>query len=84
MRIHAHSHRQDRCHRPVPALAPRSAREMQPGFFGRLYARFMQTRQSEANRHIIRLLSQSGGRLTDDIERRLSDHLIGHGKLRID
>jgi hypothetical protein len=84
MRIHSHNHRQDRCHRPVPAPPTKAARERQPGFFGRLYVALMQGRQSEANRHIARLLSQSGGRLTDDMERRLSDRLIGNGNLRLD
>jgi hypothetical protein len=39
----------------------------------------MESRQNEANRQIARLLSQSGGRLTDDMERRFSEHLIGKG-----
>jgi hypothetical protein len=84
MRINSQNHRKDRYHRPLPAPLTKAARERQPGFFGRLCAALMQSRQSEANRHIARLLSQSGGRLTDDMERRLSERLIGNGNLRLD
>ena len=52
--------------------------------FSRLYAAMLQRRQGEAHRHMARLLSQSGGRLTDDMERRFSEHLIGNGNLRLD
>ena len=78
MRLNSNNHRKDQCYRQL-AAPPITRRENGPGFFGRLYAAFMESRQNEANRHIARLLSQSGGRLTDDMERRFSEHLIGKG-----
>jgi hypothetical protein len=78
MRLNANNHRKDHCYRQV-AARPIGRDDKEPGFFGRLYAAFMESRQHEANRQIARLLSQSGGRLTDDMERRFSEHLIGKG-----
>lgn len=80
MRLKSVNHRRDHCYRQS-AGAPIARRDKEPGFFGRLYAAFMESRQNEANRQIARLLSQSGGRLTDDMERRFSEHLIGKGSL---
>jgi hypothetical protein len=48
----------------------------------RLRALFMPAAQREAHQHMVRLLRQSGGRLTDDIERRLSEQLMRNGNLR--
>ena len=78
MRLKSNNHRRDHCYRQISG-APIARRDKEPGFFGRLYAAFMESRQNEANRQIARLLSQSGGRLTDDMERRFSEHLIGKG-----
>jgi len=78
MRLKSNIRRSDNCYRQI-AAPPIVRPDKEPGFFGRLYAAFMESRQSEANRQIASLLSQSGGRLTDDMERRFSEHLIGKG-----
>ena len=78
MRLKSNSHRRDHCYRQIAGV-PLTRRDKEPGFFGQLYASFMESRQNEANRQIARLLSQSGGRLTDGMERRFSEHLIGKG-----
>jgi len=50
------------------------------GFFRRLYEAFMESRQRRVDGDIARLLGQSGGRLTDEVERRMTQQLIGnHG-----
>jgi hypothetical protein len=47
-----------------------------------LRALFVPTSQREAHQHMARLLRRSGGRLTDDIERLLTEQLTRNGNLR--
>ena len=47
-----------------------------------LRALFVPACQHEAHQHMARLLSRSGGRLTDDIERLLAEQLTRNGNLR--
>jgi hypothetical protein len=75
MRVKSHNHRKERCHRQPSS--PGSA-DPEKGFFARLFASVMQQWQGEAHRYMARQLSQSGGRLTDEMERRFSEHLIGN------
>jgi hypothetical protein len=79
MRIRSHNHGKERCHRQ--ARAPRTG-DPENGFFARLFASVVQQWQGEAHRYMARQLSQSGGRLTDEMERRLSEHLIGNANWR--
>ena len=48
----------------------------------RLRALFVPASQREAHQQMARLLRRSGGRLTDDIERRLTEQLTRNGNLR--
>jgi len=48
----------------------------------RVRALFVPASQREAHQHMARLLRRSGGRLTDDIERRLTEQLTRNGNLR--
>ena len=55
-----------------------------PGILRRLLRRFVQamleSRQGQVDRELACFLARSGGRLTDDIERRITEHLLGrHG-----
>ena len=50
------------------------------GFLRRLYEAFTGSHQRQVDRDLSRLLSQAGGRLTDEIERRMMQRLLGrHG-----
>ena len=48
----------------------------------RLRGLFVPASQREAHQHMERLLRRSGGRLTDDIERLLSEQLTRNSNLR--
>jgi hypothetical protein len=48
----------------------------------RIRAAFLPASQREARCQMARLLRQSGGRLTDDIERRLAEHITRNSNLR--
>ena len=48
----------------------------------RIRAAFLSAPGDEADRHMTRLLRQSGGRLTDDIERQLAQQLTRNGNMR--
>jgi hypothetical protein len=48
----------------------------------RLRGLFVPASQREAHQHMARLLRRSGGRLTDDIERLLSEQLTRNSNLR--
>jgi hypothetical protein len=54
-----------------------------PGILRRIYAAIVEGRQPDANRQMALLLSQSGGRLTDDIERQLAERLMRNGNVRL-
>ena len=64
--------------RTIPRPAP-SAAGKRAGILRWLYEAVMRSRQSQAERDMGRLLTQSGGRLTDDIERRMTEELIRNG-----
>ena len=53
------------------------------GILHRIRAAFLPASQREAHALMARLLRQSGGRLTDDIERALSEQLTRNGNLRV-
>jgi hypothetical protein len=60
----------------------RAAGDKPAGFLRRLYEAFMQSRQRRVDTDIARLLGQSGGRLTDEVERRMTERLIGNDGFR--
>jgi hypothetical protein len=62
--------------RPSPDVRRRK------GILRRIRTAFVPASQREADRHMARLLRQSGGRLTDDIERLLAEQLTRNGNLR--
>jgi len=82
MRVKSQNHRKDRCYRQRPSTWD-AEREKRASFFSRLCDSLIQRWQGEAQRYMARQLTQSGGRLTDDMERRLSKHLLGNGNFRI-
>jgi len=47
-----------------------------PGILRRIVLAMFEWRQAQADREIARFLARSGGRLTDDMERRLTEHLL--------
>ena len=61
-------------------LAPRAAR--QPGQLRQLLDRFLQWRQHRAEQDIAIHLGLTGGHITDEIERRISEHLMSRGGFR--
>jgi hypothetical protein len=60
---------------PPPHQTPRK----RIGILRRLHDAVMLSCQRRAERDVARLLVQSGGRLTDDIERRMTEQLIRRG-----
>ena len=68
---------------------PLSAPPMQPtgsrrtGVLRRIYDAVMHGRQHHADRDIARYLDQSGGHLTDEIERRITEHLMRNHSFRL-
>ena len=54
----------------------------EPGSFRRLFRRYMQWRQRRADQEIAIHLGLSGGRLTDEIERRMIERLTRGGGFR--
>lgn len=47
-----------------------------PGVLRRVVRAMLEWRQAQADQEIARFLARSGGRLTDDMERRLTKHLL--------
>jgi len=47
-----------------------------PGLLRRIYAAMHRSRQTQAERVVAAYLESTGGRFTDDIERRLTERLI--------
>ena len=47
-----------------------------PGLLRRIFDAVYRSRQTQAEREIVAYLQSTGGRFTDDIERRLTDRLI--------
>ena len=47
-----------------------------PGLLRRIVRAMVESRQRQTDREIARFLARSGGRLTDDMERRLTQYLL--------
>jgi len=58
-------------HCPEAAFVPASRR----GLLRRLYDAVIDSRRRHAEREIVRFLGRTGGRLTDDIERQITERL---------
>jgi hypothetical protein len=50
--------------------------DYKPGLLRRIVRAMVESRQRQTDREIARFLARSGGRLTDDMERRLTQHLL--------
>jgi hypothetical protein len=54
----------------------RCAALLKPGLLRRIVRAMVESRQRQTDREIARFLARSGGRLTDDMERRLTQYLL--------
>jgi len=57
--------------------------ECQPGLLRRLFASFMESRHRRAEQEIAMRLGLTGGHITDEIERRMSERLTRGGGFRL-
>ena len=58
------------------APAKHAAVAKKAGVLRRIFDAIFESRQRQADREIARFLARSGGRLTDDIERQMTQHLM--------
>jgi hypothetical protein len=56
-----------------------NARGRKPGLLRRIVQATFESRQAEADREITAFIARSGGRFTDDVERRITQHLLSRG-----
>lgn len=56
---------------PAAERAPKT----KPSFFALVVRALMESRQRKAERVIAAMIERHGGRLTDELERRIADHL---------
>jgi hypothetical protein len=63
----------------IRIVARRNGPATKPGILRRLYLAIMASRQRQTDREIARFIAQSGGRLTDDLERRIMERLTAPG-----
>ena len=61
---------------PVPGSAPARAHR---GIFRRILAAIERSHQRRVEQEAGRFIANHGGRLTDDLERQLTEHLSGRG-----
>jgi hypothetical protein len=59
-----------------PLLVSQLNGDHKPGLLMRVVRAMVESRQRQTDRQIARFLARSGGRLTDDMERRLTQHLL--------
>ncbi|HEX8807576.1 MAG TPA: hypothetical protein VF760_01120, partial [Xanthobacteraceae bacterium] len=64
-----------RCKRPSHAAAS-SSHASKPCILRRIVQAMFESRQAQVDRENARFLARSGARLTDDTERRLTEHLL--------
>lgn len=57
---------------PFAAPAEGQAQRRRPSFFAILLQALMEARQREADRLVAEMIERRGGRLTDDLERRIA------------
>ena len=68
----------------TPSASPKSnAIAKKPGVLWRIFDAIVESRQKSADREIARRLARSGGRITDNIEREITQSLLtGNWKVR--
>ena len=50
--------------------------ENKPGILRRIFGAIFETRQQQIEREVARFVARSGGRITDDIERKILQHFF--------
>ncbi|MGO9698451.1 MAG: hypothetical protein ACLPX7_04215 [Xanthobacteraceae bacterium] len=63
---------------PLPTSTNASAHPSE-GIFRRIFAAFERSRQRRLEQEVGRFIAKHGGRVTDDLERQLSEHFSGSG-----
>jgi hypothetical protein len=64
-------------HRDLAHFRPETAAAAEkPGLLRRLYDAWIKARQNQVDRELAQFLLRSGGRLTDDIERQMTQRLF--------
>jgi hypothetical protein len=64
-------------HRDLAHFRPETAAKAEkPGLLRRLANAVMKARQNQVDRELAQFLLRSGGRLTDDIERQMTERLL--------
>ncbi len=69
--------------RPIPAPRTPGVLGKRVGLWRRIYDAVMDARQRQTERDIARIVGQSGWHLTDDIERRITEHLTRNPNFRL-
>jgi len=69
--------------RPVPTPTTPGVIGKRPGLWRRIYDALMDARRRQTERDIVRIVAQSGCHLTDDIERRITEHLTRNPNFRL-
>ena len=64
----------------LSASAKRNAE--QPGLLRRIYDSVVQSHERRANRDVADFIERSGGRLTDDLERQMTQRFMDHQNFR--
>jgi hypothetical protein len=64
------------CFRDNAATTRRDAVASKVGILRRIFDAIIESRQKQADRDIARFLARSGGRLTDDMERQMTQRLL--------
>ena len=60
----------------LPTAAQGAASNQRHSILGRIFDAIMCSRQRTADRELARFLERSGGHITDEIERRMTEHLM--------
>ncbi|HLH93316.1 MAG TPA: hypothetical protein VKX28_33235 [Xanthobacteraceae bacterium] len=61
----------------APAALARTIAAPKRGVLRRLFGGVFETREAQAERNAANYIARTGGRLTDEIERQITDHIIG-------
>lgn len=61
---------------PAESISHGVSAPARPGFFGRMLAAMMKSRQKQADREIVQYLRLSGGKLTDHVEREIERRFL--------
>ncbi len=61
---------------PHNAAPASNVHKNRPGLLRRIFHALFESRQRQADREIARFVARSGGRFTDDMERRMTERLL--------